>query len=162
MQWRERLAATLLTIGAGMWVFVGVWFLAWARSTTRLGPDVPFRWDWAGQILLAGGILAAVGVGVALTTHFTRAWGIERAYPNARVLARFCTNRAGEPILYPMGTPPSELRYYVRLQLPGGTTDEYECSFALYQRVREGMQGRAVCKGGILRAFVPHAPDEAI
>ena len=159
MRWRERLAATPITIGVSLWVLVGVWFWASARSSTRLGPDIPFNWELAGKILLVGGIFAAVGVATTLIVYITRAWGVQRSYAGAEILARFCTNRAGEVILYPMGTHPNELRCYVRVRLPDGTSDEYECSFAIYQRVREGMCGRAVCKGNFLLAFYPYAPD---
>ncbi len=50
---------------------------------------------------------------------------------------------------------PHALRYYVRLRLPNGESDEFECSLALFQQLREGMQGRAVCKGNQLLAFYP-------
>jgi hypothetical protein len=60
-------------------------------------------------------------------------------------------------VIYPEGYAPHSLRYHVRLTLPNGESDEFECSLALFQQLREGMRGRAVCKGNQLLAFYPDA-----
>ena len=57
--------------------------------------------------------------------------------------------------MYPMGFPPDELRYYVRLSLSESSSDEFECSVTLYRRLREGMRGHAVCRGNSLLGFYP-------
>ncbi|GIV06821.1 MAG: hypothetical protein KatS3mg017_0023 [Fimbriimonadales bacterium] len=89
--------------------------------------------------------------------YLTRRWGVQRTYPQASVIALFRTNQQGEVVVYPSGYPPHTLRYYVRLRLPSGESDEFECSLALFQQLREGMRGRAVCKGNQLLAFYPDA-----
>ncbi len=58
-------------------------------------------------------------------------------------------------IVYPMGYAPSELCYSVRLRLPDGESEEFECTPVLFQRLREGMEGTAVCRGNCLLAFYP-------
>ncbi len=91
----------------------------------------------------------------AVIIHLTRRWELRRVYPGATVVACFRTNRRGEVIVYPMGYAPSELCYHARLRLPNGESEECECTPALFQRLREGMEGTAVCKGGWLVAFYP-------
>jgi hypothetical protein len=97
---------------------------------------------------------------ITLIIYLGRRWGYQRVYTNTTVLALFCTNRAGEMIVYPMGFPPNEMRYYVHLGFSDGSSDEFECSSGLYQRLREGMRGEAVCKGNLLLAFYPY-PEHA-
>ena len=157
MKARERLAASIIAIGLGICVLVAVWIVAWfATRRRRFRPRPPFPWDIAGWIALIGIFIALAGVIITLLIYFTRRWGHQRTYPNTTILAMFCTNRAGEMIVYPLGFPPDELRYYVHLELPNGVSEELECSFALYRRLREGMRGRAVCKGNQLLAFYPY------
>jgi len=154
MKARERLAASIIAIGAGIVVLVLVWIVAWFGSR-RGRYRLPFPWDMAGWVALIGGFIALVGVIITLLTYLTRRWGTQRVYTDTTILALFCTNREGEMIVYPMGFPPDELRYYVRLSLSESSSDEFECSVALYRRLREGMRGRAVCKGNFLLGFYP-------
>ncbi len=108
------------------------------------------------QLFKWGAIIFVVGCFLLLVLYLTRRWGVQRVYLNTSIIALFCTNREGEMIVYPQGYSASELRYYVRLGLPDGSSDEFECSPALYWQLREGMRGRAVCKGNLLLAFYPY------
>lgn len=101
----------------------------------------------------AGVGVFATGVGALALAHLTRRMGAERKYAGATILAYFVTDRRGEVILTPSVYPPEALRYHVRLRLPDGSSDEFECSAALFRQLREGEQGLAVCKGNALRAF---------
>jgi len=154
MKAREQLAATIIAIGAGIVVLVLVWIVAWFGSR-RGRYRLPFPRDIAGWVALIGGLIALVGVIITLTIYLTRRWGLQRVYTDTTILALFCTNREGEMIVYPMGFPPDELRYYVRLSLSESSSDEFECSVTLYRRLREGMRGRAVCRGNSLLGFYP-------
>jgi len=98
-----------------------------------------------------------VGCVLLLIVYLTRRWGFERTYSQTLIIALFCTNQQGEMVLYPAGYAPHSLRYHVRLTLPNGESDEFECSLALFQQLREGMRGCAVCKGNQLLAFYPDA-----
>jgi|GEM_PF-4102222 len=98
-----------------------------------------------------------MGCVLLLIVYLTRRWGVQRTYLQASITALFCTNQQGEMVLYPEGYAPHSLRYYVRLALPNGESEEFECSLALFQQLREGLRGRAVCKGNQLLAFYPDA-----
>ncbi len=104
---------------------------------------------------LVGGLIVLTGILVLLVVCLTRRLGREQSYSGAKIIALFCTNRQGEIILHPVEYAPNKLCYYACIRLPNGETDEFECSYALFQRLREEMVGRAVCKGNQLLAFQP-------
>ncbi len=156
MKWRERWASLLLLIGVGLWLVALILIIPRRRRRRRLRSLFnPTLWKLAGILALIGGIFVFVGLIATAVIYLTRRWGLRRIYPGATVIACFCTNRQGEMFVYPMGCAPSELCYYVRLRLPDGESEEFECTFALFQRLREGMQGTAVCQGNCLLAFYP-------
>lgn len=157
MKRREQIAAALLTVGVGTWIGVFIWVVTHHSIPAYRRPSFP--WETAGVIVLIGGAVVLVGVSVLLVAYLTRQWGHERSYSSAKIIALFCTNRQGEIILHPSGYAPNELRYYARLSLPNGESDEFECSYALFQRLREEMTGRALCKGNQLLAFQPDSAD---
>ncbi len=156
MKWRERWASILLWIGASLWV-VALFLVIPSRrgSGLRRFRFNPTLWKAAGVLALIGGIFVLGGIVAIAIIHLTRRWGLRRVYPGATITARFYTNRQGEMIVYPMGYAPSELCYYVRLRFPDGQGEEFECTPALFQQLREGMEGTAVCKGNCLLAFYP-------
>ncbi len=154
MKWRERWASIPLWIGMSLWA-VALFLIIPRRSRMRRFRFNPALWKLAGVLALIGGIFVLGGIVVIAIIHLTRRWGLRRVYPGATITARFYTNRQGEMIVYPMGYAPTELCYYVRLRLPNGEGEEFECTPALFQRLREGMEGTAVCRGNCLLAFYP-------
>lgn len=153
MKRREQIAAVFLTVGVGTWIVVFIWVTAHYSIPAYRRPTFP--WETAGTIVLIGGLIVLTGILVLLIVYLTRRWGRERSYSGAKIIALFCTNRQGEIILHPVEYAPDELHYYARVRLPNGESDEFECSYALFQRLREEMVGRAVCKGDQLLAFQP-------
>lgn len=156
MKWREWLASAFLIVGISIYVILGIWITSHYSSRGRGRPQFP--WHIASKLALIGGGLVVVGVSATGVVYLTRRWGAQRDYPQAVIIALFCTDPHGEIIAYSGGYPPHALRYYVQLRLPKGESDEFECSLALFQQLREGMRGRAVCKGNQLLAFYPEKP----
>lgn len=115
-------------------------------------PRDPETLMWIATI---GGSITLLGVLMTLLIYLTRGWGRERTYAHAKVLALFSTDQDGQMVVLPAGLPPNALRYYVHLELPNGSVEEFECSSALYRQLLEGARGRAVCKGNFLLAFYP-------
>lgn len=156
MRFREQLAAFVLIVGALMVVIGAIMVLPHRSDRYRSREAVQARREQGLRLIQWGAVVGVVGVGVTAVIHLTRRMGWERSYSGTTVLARFVANRQGEVIFEPSVYPPQELRYYVRLRLPDGESDEFECLPALHSRLREGSIGRAVCKGNQLLAFHPH------
>jgi hypothetical protein len=147
---RERLAAFVITIGLSILVLLGLWIWAQLASRRRVRGyrgepliDIPLPRDpetlmWIATI---GGSITLLGVLMTLLIYLTRGWGHERTHAHAKVLALFATDRDGQVVVSPAGLPPNALRYYVHLELPNGSVDEFECSFALYRQLLEGRTG---------------------
>jgi hypothetical protein len=153
MRMREKFVAGILTLGVSLLIFSVVIILP-----TRTRPRIsPYRIELSRQFFRWGASICGVGCVLLLIVYLTRRWGVQRTYLQASITALFCTNQQGEMVLYPEGYAPHSLRYYVRLALPNGESDEFECSLALFQQLREGLRGRAVCKGNQLLAFYPDA-----
>jgi hypothetical protein len=153
MRMREKFVAGILTLGVSLLIFSVVIILP-----TRTRPRIsPYRIELSRQFFRWGASICGVGCVLLLIVYLTRRWGVQRTYHQASITALFCTNQQGEMVLYPEGYAPHSLRYHVRLTLPNGESDEFECSLALFQQLREGMRGRAVCKGNQLLAFYPDA-----
>ena len=150
---REKFVAGILTLGVSLLIFSAVIILP-----TRTRPRIsPYRIELSKQFFRWGASICGVGCVLLLIVYLTRRWGFERTYSQKLIIALFCTNQQGEMVLYPEGYAPHSLRYHVRLTLPNGESDELECSLALFQQLREGLRGRAVCKGNQLLAFYPDA-----
>jgi hypothetical protein len=153
MRMREKFVAGILTLGVSLLIFSIVIILP-----TRTRPRIsPYRIELSRQFFRWGASICGVGCVLLLIVYLTRRWGVQRTYLQASITALFCTNQQGEMVLYPEGYAPHSLRYHVRLTLPNGESDEFECSLALFQQLREGLRGRAVCKGNQLLAFYPDA-----
>jgi hypothetical protein len=153
MRMREKFVAGILTLGVSLLIFSIVIILP-----TRTRPRIsPYRIELSRQFFRWGASICGVGCVLLLIVYLTRRWGVQRTYLQASITALFCTNQQGEMVLYPEGYAPHSLRYHVRLTLPNGESDEFECSLALFQQLREGMRGCAVCKGNQLLAFYPDA-----
>jgi hypothetical protein len=153
MRMREKFVAGILTLGVSLLIFSVVIILP-----TRTRPRIsPYRIELSRQFFRWGASICGVGCVLLLIVYLTRRWGVQRTYLQASITALFCTNQQGEMVLYPEGYAPHSLRYHVRLTLPNGESDEFECSLALFQQLREGLRGRAVCKGNQLLAFYPDA-----
>jgi hypothetical protein len=153
MRMREKFVAGILTLGVSLLIFSVVIILP-----TRTRPRIsPYRIELSRQFFRWGASICGVGCVLLLIVYLTRRWGVQRTYLQASITALFCTNQQGEMVLYPEGYAPHSLRYYVRLALPNGESEEFECSLALFQQLREGLRGRAVCKGNQLLAFYPDA-----
>jgi hypothetical protein len=164
MKMRERVAAVVITIGLSILVLLGLWIWAMLASRKRargyrgeplIDISLPRDPETLAWIALVGGSIVFVGVLITLAVYLTRGWGRERTYPHTKILALFATNRDGQMVVSPAGLSPNDLRYYVHLELPNGSVDEFECSFALYRQLREGTRGRAVCRGNFLLGFYP-------
>ena len=153
MRMREKFVAGILTLGVSLLIFSAVIILP-TRTRPRISPH---RIELATQFFRWGASICGVGCVLFLIVYLTRRWSFERTYSQTLIIALFCTNQQGEMVLYPAGYAPHSLRYHVRLTLPNGESDEFECSLALFQQLREGLRGRAVCKGNQLLAFYPDA-----
>lgn len=155
MKKRVSIASLVLTLGVSIYILIGVWIVSHYSIPAHRRPQFP--WHVSVNLALIGGVLVVVGISTTGIVYLTRRWGFQHTYPQAFIIALFRTNQQGEMVLYPEGYAPHSLRYYVRLTLPNGESDEFECSLALFQQLREGMRGRAVCKGNQLLAFYPDA-----
>lgn len=156
MRLREQLAAFVLIVGALMAIIGVIMVLPQRSDRYRSYEAVRAQRERGWRLIQWGAVVCGLGVGVTAVVHLTRRMGWERSYSGTTVLARFVTNRQGEVIFDPAVYPPQELRYYVRLRLPNGESDEFECLPALHRRLQDGAVGRAVCKGNQLLAFHPH------
>jgi hypothetical protein len=152
---REKFVAGILTLGVSLLIFSVVIILP--TRTGGIRPVSPYRIELSKQFFRWGASICGVGCVLLLIVYLTRRWGFERTCSQTLIIALFCTNQQGEMVIYPAGYAPHSLRYYVRLALPNGESEEFECSLALFQQLREGMRGRAVCKGNQLLAFYPDA-----
>jgi len=159
MQRREKFVAFVLVMGLSMIIAaIGIELAMMAPAASYTYADYPLGEWLRNQLIKGGSITTLVGVFLLLIIYLTRRWGRERSYSYAKIVALFCTDQQGEIIVYPQEYAPNELHYYVHLALPNSESDEFECSYALFQRLKEGMTGRAVCKGNQLLAF--HACSE--
>ena len=156
MRARETLVAFVLIAGAYLLV-AGI-----SIELAMMEPGASYTYadssqgEWLrNQFFKWGSIIFVIGCFLLLVVYLTRRWGSQHTYPQAVIIALFCTDQQGEVVVYPEEYPSHTLRYYVRLRLPKGESDEFECSLALFQQLREGMRGRAVCKGNQLLAFYP-------
>jgi hypothetical protein len=150
---REKFVAGILTLGVLLLILSVVIILPTRTERMSNRPVSPYRKELSKQFFRWGASICGVGCVLLLIVYLTRRWGVQRTYPQASVIALFRANRQGEMVIHP--DTPHALRYYVRLRLPNGESDEFECSLALFQQLREGMQGRAVCTGNQLLAFYP-------
>lgn len=157
MRMREKFVAGILTLGVSLLIFSVVIILPTRTESMSNRPVSPYRIELSRQFFRWGASICGVGCVLFLIVYLTRRWGFERTYSQTLIIALFCTNQQGEMVIYPAGYAPHSLRYHVRLTLPNGESDEFECSLALFQQLREGMRGRAVCKGNQLLAFYPDA-----
>jgi hypothetical protein len=157
MRMREKFVAGILTLGVSLLIFSVVIILPTRTERMSNRPVSPYRIELSKQFFRWGASICGVGCVLLLIVYLTRRWGVQRTYLQRSIIALFCTNQQGEMVLYPEGYAPHSLRYHVRLTLPNGESDEFECSLALFQQLREGLRGRAVCKGNQLLAFYPDA-----
>jgi hypothetical protein len=158
MRAREKLVAFVLIVGAYLLAAAIRIELAMMEPEASYTYTTFSQGEWLrNQLLKWGTIIFVIGCFLLLVTYLTRRWGFERTYSQTLIIALFCTNQQGEMVIYPEGYAPHSLRYHVRLTLPNGESDEFECSLALFQQLREGMRGCAVCKGNQLLAFYPDA-----
>lgn len=159
MRKREEIVAFVLVAGLAL-VIAAIHVEMWLASSTASYIDrISATGEWLRtQLVRWGFAVTLIGIFLLLIVYLTRRWGRERSYSYAKIVALFCTDQQGEIIVYPQEYAPNELHYYVHLALPNGESDEFECSYALFQRLKEGMTGRAVCKGNQLLAF--HACSE--
>jgi hypothetical protein len=71
------------------------------------------------------------------------------------VVARFAINEIGEMIFDNFDFDAPNARYYVRLKMPDGRDEEFECAQELLNQVGEGMVGNVQINGRWLGSFVP-------
>ncbi len=159
MRRREQFVASIMVTGLSLLLAGLSMVIAMSRSIASYTPSNP-QTQVQTQLLLKqlfgwGTAVVVFGCLLFIVIYLARRWGLRRVYPGATITTRFYTNRQGEMVVYPMGYAPTELCYYVRLRLPNGEGEEFECTPALFQRLREGMEGTAVCRGNCLLAFYP-------
>lgn len=108
-------------------------------------------------VFVFGLLMMLGGIGYGLWTHHHRNRGARLTHEHARVLARYGYTRD-----WHMLTADWELeqaddpRHYVKLRLPTGEVEEFECSPETFFHCGEGMEGEAQTEGKWLGRFVPY------
>lgn len=156
MRRHEQVISTVLTVGAGLCILAVIGVLS------LLSPRRRYLKSW---VSLAHGlqimkVLALVGVAILIVgfllfvfAYLTRRWGRTRVFEGATVIARFAIDPDGQ-MCFTVGGLEAQMRgFYVQLRLPNGEVEEYGSSYGLWRQLKNGMRGRAVCKGNQLQAF---------
>jgi hypothetical protein len=82
--------------------------------------------------------------------------GPQQTVPNTRVVARYAYSREGNMLTEDWAIEIAENpRFYVRLEVPGRETAEYECAEQTFYSAPEGMFGVAKLQGKWLGQFTP-------
>ena len=109
-----------------------------------------------GPILILGGLcLAGYGVFSGMSFNKKASTGGVRMMSECYVVARFAVNQIGEMIFDNFEFDAPGARYYVRLKMPDGRDEEFECAHDLVMQVGEGMIGNVQVNGHWLGSFIP-------
>lgn len=154
MGWRERVVSVFFVAAASMWVMAGVLLAVLLHPRTHRPLETDFiLLRIIGYLAAAGSILLVIASIVMSVLYLTRRWGRERTLHKVEIVSLFAIDHDGEMRFQTYGAE-SEMRgFYVKLRLPDGSLDEFECPFSLYRQLRQGAFGTAVCKGVQLVAF---------
>jgi len=103
-----------------------------------------------------GVLMVAAGLGYGIWLNANRATGPRKVWDGVRVVARYGYNRDGIMLTSEFDLEVADdPKYYVRLLLPDGRQDEFECTPAVYFQAGEGMLGDAEVQGKWLGHFKP-------
>lgn len=108
-----------------------------------------------GPIMVVGGIaLAGWGVFAGHMTNKKADSSGVQWIPNCYVVGRYEMNQIGEMIFSDFNYDEPKSKFFVRLKLPDGSDQEYQCSPELMDQIGEGMIGNVQVKGRWLGSFV--------
>lgn len=77
--------------------------------------------------------------------------------PDAKVMARYAYDKTGDLVVDDwLFDERDGLKFYVKLELTGGTVREFQCSRQIHGQCGEGMRGAATFDGKWLGGFAPN------
>jgi hypothetical protein len=147
---KENQIAWMLVLGVGM--SLGGVFVSFIAIVLR-GSAILFA---LGPIMFLAGILLA-GWGIFsghIANRRADAAG-SQFIPNCYVVGRFEVNSNGEMIFSDFDYDAPKSKFIVRLKLPDGSDQEYECASQLLDQIGEGMIGNVQIRGRWLGSFTP-------
>ena len=153
---KEGQIATLLMLGVGA-IIVGVLVFMFAIVIgMRVSGSGGMILMALGPILVvAGEVMAGIGVASGHSVNRAATNAAVVNLENCYVVARFGINETGEMLFNDYDWDLPRMRYYVRLKMPNGLDEEFECSYELLSQVGEGMVGNVQVKGRWLGSFTP-------
>ncbi len=152
---REDQIASMLIIGIVMLVIGGFLFMVGLMIKivilVALGP-----------ILVAGGVgLAGWAVFFGHFTNRSVAKSGVQWINGCYIVSRFAIDQNGEMLFSDFEDADlPKIKYYVRVKMPSGNDQEYECSRELISQVGEGSRGGIQVKGRWLSSFAPEPRPE--
>jgi len=106
-------------------------------------------------VTVLGVALAGYAVFSGVSFNKKTSTGGVRMMSECYVVARFAVNEIGEMIFDNFDFDAPNARYYVRLKMPDGRDEEFECAHDLVMQVGEGMIGNVQVNGRWLGSFIP-------
>ncbi len=152
MRRKEQFVSTVLLLGAGLWVATGI-MLVDSLSPHPYRINRYHRLMLIGNLFMIGAFIFGIGIFCLAVVYLTRRWGQKCSIEGVVVISRFAINSEGQICFDCDGLETLMQGFYAHLQLPDGSVEEYECTYSLYRRLKEGAKGKAVCQGNQLLAF---------
>lgn len=153
---RENQIAWMLVGGVGVSILGLFVTILMFVSAMGLRSKTPLILVALGPIMIVGGVvMAGWGVFFGHMTNRSASNAGVRGLNHCYVVGRFAMSPRGEMIFSDFEElDDPKTKFFVRLKLPDGRDDEFECSQELISQIGEGMVGNVQVKGRWLGSFV--------